>query len=374
MSSASRLLFPLLRGLERRARVLRYLFLEITQRCNLRCLHCGSDCTAAPREGELSTAEWLAVVDQVARDFNRRELLVVLTGGEPLCAPGYGAILARLHERRLHFGMVSNGWALDPGRLAEARAAGLSSLTVSVDGLEESHDRLRGRPGSYQHALAAVRAAAAAGLSFFDVVTCVHPGNLGELDALRSTLGAAGAPAWRLFTIFPRGRARDDASLLLDPAQLQRLLGWIAACRRHANEEAGQGGALRPSYSCEGYLPAAWDHAVRDQDFFCRAGINIASVLCDGRISGCPSLPRTLSQGDVRRERLADVWAERFRPFTDRRWMQQGACAGCGDFSRCQGSSLHLWDDGRAGPTRCHVRDLGSPAPPTAGGRMTDDS
>lgn len=346
-----RLLHPAYRRLETAVHPLRYLFLEVTQRCNLRCRHCGSDCTRDPQADELSLDEWLAFLDRLRAGFDPRELVLVLTGGEPLCRPRIGELLEGIAARRFTWGMVSNGWGLTEAALGRLAALGLASLTVSLDGLRESHDWLRGVPGSFDRAHAGIRRAVAADLPFLDVVTCVGPRNLGELDGVHELLRAAGVRAWRIFTIFPKGRARDDAELLLSPPELRRLLDWIA--RRRAEVRDGE---LRPQLSCEGYLPAALDRAVRDEPYFCRAGISIGSVLCDGSISACPNVSRRLVQGNVRRDDLKTIWEERFQPFRRRDWLASGRCAGCGDFGRCLGNSLHLWDEA-SGCTALCTRD-----------------
>lgn len=78
-------LHPLYRSLETSAHLLRYLFIEITQRCNLNCLHCGSDCGRETRLNELTTDEWLAFFRYLPQHFDRRQLVLVVTGGEPFC-------------------------------------------------------------------------------------------------------------------------------------------------------------------------------------------------------------------------------------------------------------------------------------------------
>ena len=63
---------------------LRYLFFEVSRRCNIACRYCGSECTRRERENELTTQQWLSIIDQVAEDFNPRRVMVAVTGGEPL--------------------------------------------------------------------------------------------------------------------------------------------------------------------------------------------------------------------------------------------------------------------------------------------------
>lgn len=344
-----RVLSPTYRALETYVHPLRYLFVEITQRCNLSCRHCGSDCGREARAGELSTDEWLALFDYLPKHFDTSQMLLVVTGGEPFCHPDFDVLLSGLRRAGLPFGIVSNGWALTATKLENVLAHGLTSLTVSLDGLATSHDWLRGKSGSFERALSAIRHVVAAPVPLFDVVTCVNPRNQEELPALLELLRRERVPAWRLFTIFPRGRAKGDAELTLTDERLRTLYDWIARTRTSLGT-----GDMHVDFCCEGYLPSHIDRAVRGEPYFCRAGIAIGSVLCDGSISACPNISRALVQGNVRTDDLRRVWDERFVPFRDRSWMRTGDCVACGDWGRCKGNSLHLWDDEAQHTARCH--------------------
>ncbi len=347
------LVHPAYRALETKARVLRYLFIEITQRCNLSCLHCGSDCGRDAQRDELTTAEWLRFFDYLPTKFDPETLALVVTGGEPFCAPNFDELLAGLNRNRLAWGMVSNGWALTQANVDRVRAAGLMSMTVSLDGLSPSHDWLRGREGSFDRALDGIRRMIASGVPLFDVVTCVNPRNLHELDSVLGVLREAGVTAWRLFCIFPKGRAKENAELRMSDEQLRELFAWMARKRREL-----EGTGFRLNFSCEGYLPPAVDEAVRDEPYFCRAGVNIASVLCDGAIGACPNITRSLVQGNIRTDDFFDVWENRFQRYVEREWMKTEACASCDQWKRCQGNSLHLWDDEAKRTVLCHHRVL----------------
>jgi radical SAM protein with 4Fe4S-binding SPASM domain len=348
-----RLVYPVYRALETKARVLRYLFLEITQRCNLACLHCGSDCGRDAQRRELSTEEWLGFFAYLPTKFDPKSVALVVTGGEPFCAPNFDVLLRGLKQNGLVWGMVSNGWALTEPNVAKVLAHGIVSMTVSLDGLPGTHDWLRGRGGSHDRALAGIRRVAASPLPNFDVVTCVNPRNLGELDQVLAQLREAGVKAWRLFCIFPKGRAKQNAELRLSEPQMRELFAWMA---RKREELAGTG--FRLDFCCEGYLPASLDSQVRDEPYFCRAGFNIASVLCDGAIGACPNISRSLVQGNVRSDDFFEVWENRFQQYVEREWMKQGPCASCDQWRRCQGNSMHLWDPEAQQTTLCHHRIL----------------
>ncbi|MDX9720592.1 MAG: radical SAM protein [Myxococcota bacterium] len=359
--SLRRLLFPLHKRLESQVCPLRYLFVEVTLRCNLDCIHCGSDCGREPAGQELSTDEWLAFFESIAEDFDVNSLVLVLTGGEPLCHPELGRLAEGMSRLGLSWAMVSNGWLLDDSRLLRLLPLGLRSVTVSLDGLAANHDHFRGRRGAFERACRAIGACAQhyrprtpePGLHFFDVVTCVHPGNLDDLPQLRALLRSLGVPAWRLFTIFPKGRAKADSSLFLSPEQLRRFFDFIEAQRT-----ADDADAMHTQFSCEGYLPAALDAAVRDEPYFCRAGIDIGSVLSDGAISACPNISRSLVQGNIRVDRFSQVWEQRYQAFRDRSWMKTGECLDCAEWGQCQGNSMHLWDDDTQRTALCFHRRL----------------
>lgn len=343
-----RMAYPLYRILESRVCPLRYLFIEITQRCNLDCLHCGSDCTKDSQLEELSTTEWLQFFDYLASNFDPQEFILVITGGEPLCHPEFNRITQALKEKRIAWGMVTNGFSLSPARLKKLIQNGISSITISLDGMKQSHDWLRNRNGAFKRAVAAIRMAATAKIPFFDIVTCVNPRNLDELPEMEKLLRELNVPAWRLFSIFPKGRAKENRDLILSENDTQRMFSWIAKRRRKI-----ENGAFSIEFCCEGYLPSRTDRAVRNDPYFCRAGISIGSVLCDGAISACPNISRKLIQGNIRTDDFKTVWEKKYRPFRDRGWMKQGPCQTCPEWKKCLGNSLHLWDDEHNQTVRC---------------------
>lgn len=344
-----RAVHPAYRYLETAVHPLRYLFLEITQKCNLRCLHCGSDCSANTKLDELNTEQWIGFIDYLAAHYSPKQLFIVITGGEPLCHPDLDLILARIHKHRFRFGMVTNGYGLSAQTISKLGRFGINSVTVSLDGTRASHDWLRGREGSFERAIRGIAMLARENIQFLDVVTCANPKNLNELSDVLALLRRAGVKRWRIFSIFPIGRAKDNPSLLLSDEQVRVLLRWIAKMR-----EELRGSDFDLDFSCEGYLPKDMDNDVRTEPYFCRAGICIGSVLGDGSISACPNIPRSLVQGNIQTDDFAQVWEQRFLPFRDREWMKQAHCVSCDQWKRCKGNSLHLWDEEKNQTGYCH--------------------
>ncbi len=351
MAGLRHLLHPIYRSLETTVHPLRYLFLEITQKCNLNCLHCGSDCGKSPLDNELKGAQWQDFIVALGKRFQGRDKpFLVITGGEPLLCESLDDILHTVRKSGFAFGIVSNGFALD-GRAADRLIGyGMTSTTISLDGLERTHDWFRGRKGAFAGAHRAVSILAQRNVRLFDVVTCVHPKALPELPDMLSLLIQSGVRRWRLFNVFAKGRAASNPEVILSDAQSVEMLHWIRDTRKRL---AGSGFHL--DFSCEGYLPKTLDRQVRDEPYFCRAGIAIGSVLADGAISACPNISRDLVQGNIRTDDFIEVWEKRFEPFRRRDWMRHGACAECPEWRRCKGNSLHLFDKDAGGTLRCYV-------------------
>lgn len=251
-------------------------------------------------------------------------------------------------RRGYPWGMVTNGLALTPERFRRLREAGLRSMSVSLDGFEEQHNYIRRNPHSYERALEAVHMAVRDEGLAFDVVTCVTGAMVPHLEAFRDLLIAEGVKSWRLFSIFPMGRAKHDESLRMTDAQFREMLEFIRRTRRE--------GRIDASYACEGFL-GGYEAEVRDQFYQCAAGVSVASIRVDGSISGCTSIRANFHQGNIYRDDFWDVWQNRFEPFRNREWARRGACADCRMFRYCLGGGMHLHgDDGEL--LYCHYKRL----------------
>ena len=116
-------------------------------------------------------------------------------------------------------------------------------------------------------------------------------------------------------------------------------------------------GKIDAKFSCEAYL-GNYDRKVRDWHYFCRAGINIGSVLADGSISACPNIDRRFAQGNIYTDDFLDVWDNRFESFRNRNWMKCGQCAECKDFKNCMGGAMHLHTMDSGEIMECHWQKL----------------
>ncbi len=334
---------------ESRLHPLRYLFWECTLRCNLSCKHCGSDCKKDAAVRDMPASDFLHAVDQLKAVVDPHKTLIVMTGGEALLRNDLEETGRRLHQQGFPWGVVTNGMMLNENRLSKLIDAGLRTITISLDGLEGSHNWLRGNSKSFEKAFAAIRLMTQTSGIKYDVVTCVHQRNLQELDQLRDLLIDTGVRNWRIFTIFPIGRAGNRPELQLDPAGFVSLFDFIRKTRKEKK--------IALNYGCEGFL-GNYEGEVRDGLFFCRAGIHVASVLADGSISACPDLRDNFIQGNIYRDNLADVWQNRYQLFRDRSWTKTGMCADCSFYSYCEGNGMHLRNEKTGELLFCHFKRI----------------
>lgn len=315
---------------------LRQLFWECTLRCNLACKHCGSDCRKTMEHEDMPAEDFLRVIDSITPHVNPHEVNIIISGGEPLVRPDLEEVGLALYRRGYPWGIVSNGYGLTPGRLSALMAAGMHAMTISLDGFEEEHNWLRGKPDSYERAIGAIKMLVHEPELVWDVVTCANRKNLSQLEELKTYLYNIGVRTWRIFTIFPVGRAARHPEFQLTNEEFTDLMEFIKRTRKE--------GRVRVSYGCEGFL-GKYEGEVRDHFYGCNAGISVASVLADGSISSCPSIRSDFHQGNIYADDFMEVWQNRFGRFRDREWMRTGQCADCSLFRYCEGNGLHLRDE-----------------------------
>ena len=363
-------LFRSFRRLETNVHELNYLFWECTLRCNLSCRHCGSDCFASSKDLDMPLEDFLKALDTLpkpdrkkpsakhSKRFNTDTLTVVLTGGEPLLRPDIDQVGRQIKLRGYNWSMVSNGFLYTEEMHRRLMASGMGALTISLDGIGDSHNWMRGNPKSFERALNAISIAAKEKRLDFDVVSCINKRNLPQLEEIYTTLLNLGVKRWRIFTIIPIGRATQEPDLHLSNEEMVRLMDFIAEkrSRRKATANAGTSGEMEVTFSCEGYL-GRYEEKVRPVRYFCHAGINIASVLIDGRICACPNIDRDVfSQGNIYKDNLYEVWEKKFQAFRNRDWARKGICKDCRQWRNCLGGGMHNWHGDCFQVLSCHYR------------------
>jgi radical SAM protein with 4Fe4S-binding SPASM domain len=315
-----------------------YVVWELTLRCDQPCTHCGSR-AGDPRERELSTEEAMAVVDQLAAAGT---LEVVLIGGEAYLHPGFLQIVAALCKRGVRASMTTGGRGVTAELAQQLAAAGIHSVSVSIDGLEATHDLMRAARGSFRSATAALGHLKAAGIRI-STNTNLNRLNEADLEELYLHLKAQGVKSWQLQITAPLGRAADRPAMLLQPWDLLQVVPRIAALKRRAFDEARM--VIMPGNNLgyfgpeEGLLrsppPEKSDHWQG-----CQAGKLVAGIESNGAFKGCPSLQSSYIGGNLREKPLQEIWDTAPQlAFTRKRTVEDlwGFCRTCPFAATCLG-------------------------------------
>jgi radical SAM protein with 4Fe4S-binding SPASM domain len=348
------------RDIDRRA-VPIYVVWEVTLQCDLACRHCGSR-AGKERQNELTTLESLDLVRQMA-ELGVKE--VTLIGGEAYLRDDWTEIVRAIRAHGMSATMTSGGRGLTRERTDAAAKAGLQSVSISLDGLEQTHDRLRNLKGSFRAGLAALDNLRSAGIK----VSCntqINRLTMPELPELLELIAREGVHSWQIQLTVPMGRAADEPDVLLQPFDLLELFPLLARLKGRMDElkvrlwPGNNIGYFGPYESLlKGGMP-------RGHMASCGAGRTTIGIESDGAIKGCPSLPtEAWTGGNIRDASLRDIW-ERSAPlrYTRDRTVEKdlwGFCRTCYYAEECRAGctwTSHLIYGKPGNNPYCHHRAL----------------
>jgi len=320
---------------------------EATRRCNLRCLHCGSPAEEVELADELTADEVVGAFDQIARDFDMSEFRHVnVTGGEPFVRRDLIDVLRRISRWPCYrnIDVQTNGIVLAdrPELFDELRAVSVTGIGVSIDGLEPSHDAFRRMPGSWAKAVEAARLGVEHGYTV-TVSMVAHAKNVDEIPRFFEFTRREIRPrVFRLMTLDPLGRTDADSEYLLSPDQLRQVIEFLRTQYQRDCPTYADPTATMVELGCGGWLGTELEGLVRPFIFHCIAGITNLGILYDGKLGGCNNIPREFVEGEIRTQRIVDVWEERYRRYRSLGCRKTGACAVCDEWKSCHGGPMHL--------------------------------
>ena len=213
---------------------LRYIELQLTDRCNLQCRHCY---LGESGHQDLSFQQVLCVM----REFEEMQgLRLLLSGGEPLLHPEFWKLNDLLMDYDFRSVLLSNGNLITKEVAKKLR---VHEVQVSLDGMKEGHEMLRGG-GTFRKALKAIDHLQEAGLQV-SVATMIHRGNLKEFGSLASLLESKGIKEWNVDVPCMEGRLKENENLCPSPVEAGPLLNYGFGGGMHASKK---------SYGCGAHL------------------------------------------------------------------------------------------------------------------------
>lgn len=325
---------------------LRQLFFELTIHCNEHCRHCGSECGDHKEKDPLTKEEYFSILDQVNHDFSKERFMLCVTGGEPLLREDFFEIMGYAHSLGFPWGMTSNGTLITKEIAHRLKECGMRTISISVDGLKESHEWFRQSIGSYDKTIKGIQNLLEEQFNHVQITTVVHAKNFSELEQMYDEFSKLGVKSWRVINIEPIGRAKEQPELLLTNEQYKQMFDFIIS---HRNK-----GKMTVQYGCSHYLGLDYEREVRQWYFLCNAGVYTASITYNGDIISCLDVERRpeLIQGNIRRDKLIDIWKNKFEIYRND-FRKVGKCASCEHFKYCHGDAFHSWNFDTMEPNVC---------------------
>jgi radical SAM protein with 4Fe4S-binding SPASM domain len=205
---------------------LRYLELQLTNRCNLRCRHCY---LGPARSDDLPLHDALNSV----REFSiHGGLRLLISGGEPLLYPHLEEFIAATGNLQIRRVLITNGTLI-----TEKNVSGLDveEIQFSLDGWRSGHEVLRG-PGSFEHTMRGIQTVCEAGIPI-SIATMIHRGNISEFKQLAQFTKEIGATEWGVDVPCMAGSLRQNQDLSIPYEDAAKLMKYAYGGGYHGSSE-----------------------------------------------------------------------------------------------------------------------------------------
>ncbi len=319
---------------------------NISRRCNLHCVHCYSSSQNHDYPGELSFQEGERMLADLA-DFGVPTVL--LSGGEPLMRPDVFELATCAQALGMRTVLSTNGTLIDDATAERIAAAGFSYVGVSLDAIGPAHDKLRGKVGAFQGAIAGIRAAQGAGLRT-GIRFTLHGLNREYLGQVFDLAQEIDVERLCIYHLAYAGRGGKISKHDLSPAQTREAVEEIF----DRVEDLGRGDSpvevltvdnpvdnalllmrirrTQPARAADVERMLRWNGGNQ-------SGIAIACVDPTGLVHP-DQFSWSINVGDVRRQSFAEIWNDENPALAPYRLSPRpigGRCAGCTFFPLCNG-------------------------------------
>jgi radical SAM protein with 4Fe4S-binding SPASM domain len=286
---------------------------NVTSCCNLTCTHCYA--SVGQNAGtELSTKDALAVLDDLAA-FGCP--VVLFSGGEPFVRPDILTLARHAVKKGLRVVFSTNGTLIDETLASEIKSIGVSYVGISMDGMEEVHDRFRNCKGAFQQALAGIRYCREAGVKVGLRVTMTQD-NVKDIPAIFDLMEAERIPRLCLYHLVYCGRGAEIAALDLPPDVRRATLDLIIDRTKQLHDRGHPVEVLTVDNHCDG--PYLYLRMLREKNPLAEdvmtllkmnagnsTGLGIACISWDGTVFP-DQFWRNKPVGNVLEKPFTEIW------------------------------------------------------------------
>ncbi len=321
---------------------------NMTRTCNLKCIHCYSNSRNVKYEGELSTEEARMMIDDLAA-FGSPVLL--FSGGEPLMRPDLPELAQHAVSRGMRAVISTNGSLLTPQNAAVFKKIGLSYIGVSLDGMEETHDRFRGTKGAFKATMAGIRTCRDAGIKV-GVRFTINRHNADDVPAIFDLLEKENIPRCCFYHLVYAGRGSKLINEDLSHAETRNLIDLILDRTGDLFSRGMEKEILTVDNHADGpyiYLRLLKEDPARAAEVLellrmnegNSSGNGIGCISWDGEVHP-DQFWRGISFGNVKKRPFSEIWTDLSNPLMaglkDKKPHVKGRCASCRWLDVCGGN------------------------------------
>ena len=289
---------------------------NITQRCNLRCVHCYSRSENIEYGDELTTAEGMDLIDDLAR-FGVP--VILFSGGEPLMRRDFPELANHAMESGMRVVLSTNGTLITKEMAKVLKEIDLSYVGVSLDGMRETNDRFRGVNGAFDSALKGIQNCKMekikVGLRF-----TINKKNANDIPSIFDLLKRENIPRVCFYHLVYAGRGSKLVKEDLSHEESRKTLNLIMNRTRALHESGFPIESLTVDNHCDGiyiYMHLLKEDPERAKEVYellqmnrgNSSGIGIACVSWDGSVHA-DQFWRHYSFGNVRERKFSEIWTD----------------------------------------------------------------
>ncbi len=321
---------------------------NITQACNLTCIHCYARAVKKTHKKELPREKAMAVVDDLAAFGSP---VILFSGGEPLMRPDLPDLAAYAVDKGMRAVISTNGTLITTKKAKDLKKIGLSYVGISLDGMEEVNDRFRGAEGAFNDALSGIRNCQDAGLKVGLRFT-INRLNYKEIDSIFDLLDKMDIPRVCFYHLVYAGRGSELVNQDLSHNESRAVLDLIMDRTRALHENGKPKEVLTVDNHADGpyvYLRMLKEKSPRAEEVLTLLKMNEGNS--SGRGIGCISWDgsvhadqfwRHYSFGNVLERPFSEIWTDLSNPLMarlkDKRPYVKGRCAKCRWLDICGGN------------------------------------
>ena len=318
-----------------------YVALEITKKCNMSCLHCGSSANSNDRENVLTLKEWFRVIDEL-KELGAKH--ITLSGGEPFMFPNWKDLIKHITlGNKTKANVISNGSKISEQDISFMKQHGVTHVALSIDGTKDIHDKIRRHPGSYDKVMNVIKLCNKHQLNA-TVSTSINKMNFDCREDLLQEMLRLDISIWQIQVVNSFGRAGEmKGNMIISQEQYAQLCEDVVAWKRKYASKLRIAGADSLGYCDDGIVDELLDGA---EWMGCNAGIYNIGIESNGNVKGCLSLQDDkFIAGNVKEKTLIDIWENDDNFWYTRKYDAKnitGSCKNCKKAEKCKAGCLGM--------------------------------